>query len=326
MTNRMLCIMAIAAQFFGVACAQDKIDPSSHTVQFVIVEPDVKLEVLDWGGTGRPLVFLAGLGDTAHVFDTFAPRFAGSYHVYGITRRGFGLSSKPAPANSNYSADRLADDVLAVVDKLKLDRPVLVGHSLAGEELSSIGSRFPERVAGLIYLDAANAYAYYDSAQGDLILDTLDLQKRIAALEAGAAENHRFMSELLTSVSQLKRDLQESEKRTGGLPDPPVPPGPPPPVLMAIIMGTQKYTAIRAPVLAIFACPHNFEGVGGKDPQAKAAMVANDLADCSAQADALQRGVPSATVVRLQNADHSVFASNEADVIREMNAFLTKVR
>ena len=309
MTKRMLCIIAIAAQFFGVACAQDNIDSSSHTVQFVTVEPDVKLEVLDWGGSGRPLVFLAGLGDTAHVFDTFAPRFAGSYHVYGITRRGFGVSSKPAPANGNYAADRLADDVLAVLDRLKLDRPVLVGHSLAGEELSSVGSRFPERVAGLIYLDAANAYAYYDSAHGDLILDTLDLQKRIAALEAGAIENHRFMGELLTSVSQLERDLQESVKQTAALPDLPTPPGPPPPILMAIIMGTQKYTVIRSPILAIFACPHNFDPVGGKDSRAKAAMVANDLADCSAQADALQRGIPSASVVRLRNADHSVFAS-----------------
>jgi hypothetical protein len=35
--------------------------------QFVAVQPDVKLEVLDWGGTGRNLVLLAGLGSTAHV-------------------------------------------------------------------------------------------------------------------------------------------------------------------------------------------------------------------------------------------------------------------
>jgi hypothetical protein len=65
-------------------------DPTSHTVQFVTVELGVKLEVLDWGGSGCPLVFLAGLGDTAHVFDNFAPKFTGRYHVYGITRRGFG--------------------------------------------------------------------------------------------------------------------------------------------------------------------------------------------------------------------------------------------
>jgi non-heme chloroperoxidase len=33
----------------------------------------VNLEVLDWGGSGRPLVLLAGLGNTAHIFDKFAP-------------------------------------------------------------------------------------------------------------------------------------------------------------------------------------------------------------------------------------------------------------
>ena len=83
-------------------------DPSPHTVQFVIVDKDVKLEVLDWGGSGRPLVLLAGLGATAHVFDDFAPKLTSQYHVYGFTRRGYGASSAPVPENGNYSADRPA--------------------------------------------------------------------------------------------------------------------------------------------------------------------------------------------------------------------------
>ncbi|HEX4577757.1 MAG TPA: alpha/beta fold hydrolase, partial [Edaphobacter sp.] len=89
---------------------------STAHVQFVTVDQDVRLEVLDWGGTGRPLVFLTGLGNNAHVYDSFAPKFTANYHVYGITRRGFGASSKPAPEVSNYTADRLGDDVLAVID------------------------------------------------------------------------------------------------------------------------------------------------------------------------------------------------------------------
>src|SRR5229473_2585605 len=108
-------------------------DPSPHSIRFVMVDRDVKLEVLDWGGSGRPLVFMAGLGNTAHIFDDFAPKLAGQYHVYGITRRGFGASSTPA---SGYSADRLGDDVIAVIDSLKLNGAVLAGHSIAGEELS----------------------------------------------------------------------------------------------------------------------------------------------------------------------------------------------
>jgi non-heme chloroperoxidase len=92
------------------------IDPSPHKVRFVPVERNVKLEVLDWGGTGRPVVLLTGLGDNAHVYDHFAPKLTSRYRVYGITRRGFGASSAPVPTSVSYSADRLGDDVLAVLD------------------------------------------------------------------------------------------------------------------------------------------------------------------------------------------------------------------
>ena len=137
---------------------------STHSTQFVTVDRDVKLEVLDWGGSGRPVLLLAGGGNTAHVFDSLASKLAASYHVYGLTRRGFGLSSTPP---SGYGADRLGDDVLEVIDFLKLSKPILIGHSIAGEELSSIGSRHPDKVAGLIYVDAGASFAYYDSTVGD---------------------------------------------------------------------------------------------------------------------------------------------------------------
>src|SRR5262249_49884792 len=91
-------------------------DTSPHTIRFVTVGDTVRLEVLDWGGSGKPLVMLAGLGDTAHLFDDFAPKLTSQYHVYGITRRGFGDSSKPT---SGYTAEQLGDDVVAVLDALK---------------------------------------------------------------------------------------------------------------------------------------------------------------------------------------------------------------
>src|SRR5262245_21862602 len=96
-------------------------DPSSHAVQFVSIGQDLRLEVLDWGGTGRPIVLLPGGGDTAHAFDDFAPRLTGDFHVFGITRRGFGESGF-APLTSG--SDTFGDDVLAVLDALKLERPI----------------------------------------------------------------------------------------------------------------------------------------------------------------------------------------------------------
>ena len=52
----------------------------------------VALQYLDWGGQGDVLLFLAGLGDDVHRFDTFAPRFSDRFHVVGFSRRGQGAS------------------------------------------------------------------------------------------------------------------------------------------------------------------------------------------------------------------------------------------
>jgi non-heme chloroperoxidase len=306
--------------------AQLETAASHYTARFVSVEEDVRLEVLDWGGTGRPLIFLSGLGDDAHVYDKFAPRFTANHHVYAITRRGFGNSSKPVPANGNYSADHLGDDVLAVINALNLDRPVLIGHSIAGEELSSVGSRHPEKISGLIYLDAGMGYAFYDHSAGWIVLDMLDLRKRLDQFQDGAMQNEKqFLKDMLDSTSRFEKDLQQMTTETENMPASPSPLPSRPPIIAAIQFGEQKYTKIDTPILAIFAVPHNFDAAFKNNPAGKAAMVAADSARASAQANAFEAGLPSAHVVRLPNASHYVFKSNEADVMREMNTFLAKL-
>src|SRR4051812_17908904 len=93
--------------FLLFACTTEKPAPVSapvvsstaaaplHQVKRVKVAEGVELEVLDFGGRGPALVFLAGLGNTGHVFDTFAPEFVANHHVYAVTRRGFGSSNWP---------------------------------------------------------------------------------------------------------------------------------------------------------------------------------------------------------------------------------------
>jgi non-heme chloroperoxidase len=235
------------------------LDPAPHTAEFITVDKDVRLEVLDWGGSGRPLVLLSGMGNTAHIFDRLAPQLIDQFHVYGITRRGFGASSVPA---SGYSADRLADDVLKVIEALKLNRPVLAGHSVAGEELSSIGSRRPDKVAGLVYLEAAYAYAIDDPA----------LSCRL----------------------------------------PPAPPqqGSPKTVTAAIQTGTQRYTHIKPPALAVYAAPK----IGAPADDATLRR--------EACAKAFEKGAPSSRIVRLPGATHYLFFSNEAEVLKEIRDFI----
>jgi pimeloyl-ACP methyl ester carboxylesterase len=148
--------------------------------QFVAVQPDVKLEVLDWGGPGRNLVLLAGGGSTAHVFDSLGPKLAAHYHVIGITRRGFGQSSAP---QTGFDARRLGDDVVAVLDALHIADPVLVGHSIAGEELSAISTYHPGRAAALIHLDAGGTFALYNPKHGDYTPALAQLRDDLSELE-----------------------------------------------------------------------------------------------------------------------------------------------
>lgn len=130
-------------------------DTSPHTSDFVEVN-GIRLHYLDWGGSGPVLLFLAGLGCTAHIFDRFAPRFVDQFHVLALTRRGHGDSDYP---ETGYDIDTLTEDVRQLMDALKIDQAILVGHSMASVELSHFTALYPQRVLKLVYLDAAYDYA-----------------------------------------------------------------------------------------------------------------------------------------------------------------------
>jgi pimeloyl-ACP methyl ester carboxylesterase len=286
-------------------------DASPHQVRLVSVDSAVRVEVLDWGGSGRPVVLLAGGAQTAHDFDQLAPKLATKYRVFGITRRGLGASSRP---EFGYESDRLADDVIAVIDSLKLDRPVLAGHSRAGAELSSIGSRRPDRVAGLIYLDAGYYYAYYDTARGNLGLDMPEMQRKLQRLQFGPAMTRRQADSLIREFIEfdlplVTKQLKESQRGWAHLPDTAVLRVRTPEigsVLQKMWAGGQRYTSIRAPTLALYS----EIGCHGDTPS---------------PADDFRRLFPSARVVCLERAEHYIWHSNEPDVLREIDAFITSL-
>ena len=319
MNNLMLGLVTLILLSASELYAQNQAEHSPHTVQFVSVDKDVKLEVLDWGGSGKPLVFLAGAGDTAHRFDGFAPQFIKQYHVYGITRRGFGASGSPQPTNGNYSADHLGDDVLAVMKALGIDRPVLVGHSMAGEELSSVGSRFPDKVSGLIYLDAATDFALDDPEHPLLAVEMNDIKRRIDEIEAGGVDEKKKLLELEAAVARFETVLHHDNAEIANMP--PLPPRSP--VGAALNFGMQKYTSIPVPVLAIYACPHNWDRL--PDSPRKTALIADDKSRCMRWADNFRKGVPSTHIVMIPNADHYVYLSDEPQVVLEMNGFLATI-
>jgi non-heme chloroperoxidase len=301
-------------------------DPSPHTTQFVIVDKGVRLEVLNWGGSGRPVILLAGGGNTAHVFDEFAPKLTTNYQVYGITRRGFGASTYSPIENGG---DRLGEDVVAVIRALKLNKPVLVGHSIAGAELSSVATLHTENIAGVIYLEAAYPYAF-DNGKGPTMKDFLEIQgpqpptpsqsdlTSFSALQKWDAEVYGFrlpeseFHQTWESTSDGRvgtmREFEGSQS------------------FKTIMTSTKKYANIPVPSLVIFAIPHVQEHWMIKSTDPAFRNTANEYykrVDVMAekQAKALEDGVPAARVIRLKGM-HYIFVSNEPDVLREMRTYL----
>ena len=95
------------------------------------------------------MLLLSGSGNTAHVFENFAPKLIACchVHVYGIMRRGFGLSKKP---ERGYSTPDLAEDDWRVIQALRLGKPVVIGHSMAGSEMTFLAQQHSSELAALI--------------------------------------------------------------------------------------------------------------------------------------------------------------------------------
>jgi len=303
--------------------AQAWSDTSPHRVTFVDVGPGVRLEVLDWGGTGPPMLFLSGLDDTGHEFDDFAPKWTGDFHVLALTRRGFGASSQPA---GGYQIDSLSNDIRVVLDSLKIDRAILVGHSIAGDELTRFAATWPGRVSRLVYLDAA-----HDRTSLTTMLRRTPPPPAppmtgadSASPEAFREYNFRNFGVRFTLGEVLSIAVFSPEGRY--LRD-----VTPPTVDRAILEGLQHplYPHITAPALALYAvadsAPQLFATYAALDSAGR--VQARNFYDTFApwtreERARFRREVADARVVELHGAHHYLFMSHEAEVIREMRAFL----
>lgn len=319
-------------------------DPSEHQVKFITVDEDVQLEVLDWGGSGRALVLLTGSGNTAHVFDDFAPKLSDCCHVYGVTRRGFGSSSHPP---TGYDDQRLADDVLRVLDALQLDHPVLIGHSMGGGELTTIGRQHSDRISGLIYVDAT-ADPAGDPSMSDP--EFVAAEKKLPdALRQGPAADLSSVGAFQASQRRANRGVfPESEVRQAYavLPDGRLGQykASTSEINAAIGRGQIKrdYSNVRVPVLAFIDYPWPPD-----DPRGSSTVIVNDREYQPANDDEraaiiayvrvnrrrvdqrsanLKRSVANAEVVDLPVAGHYVFLTREAEVLSGIHRFVMRLK
>src|SRR5438445_750921 len=93
------------------------------------VGDDVRLHVQDVG-SGPPVVMVAGFGLDHTAWDRQVALLASTRRVICLDQRGHGSSDKPY---EGYAIDQLADDLVAALGELRIDRCALVGWSFGGQ-------------------------------------------------------------------------------------------------------------------------------------------------------------------------------------------------
>lgn len=300
------------------------------TVQHITVDEGVQLEVVGWGGKGRPLVLLAGY-QTAHVYDDFAPKLTSFGRVYGITRRGYGTSSRPS---TGYSTGRHAEDSLRVLDALHLEKPILLGHSFGANDMTALAERYPDRIGALVYLNSAEDPSIKDFGAKWPDPDNLPAALRwpkpkedkssIAAYRASQKKLHgvAFPEAELRQMYAMNPDGSlgafqfASEPRDA--------------IFKA--MANPEFGKLKVPVLAIYAMPEPLDDMVRKyspkedlEREALAQQHRTNIAWVEAQRNNLLRRLPSAQVVLMPSANYYIFQSHAEELAREIRAFLPSI-
>src|SRR5690606_26807565 len=131
--------------------------PQSYTLKTVTLPNKVELEYVEQGDVnGLPVLFLHGYTDSWHSFEMLLPYLPPQMHVYAITQRGHGNSSKPS---TGYELSNFADDIAAFMQTLKLKPAVLVGHSMSSTIVQCFAVTYPELTKGIVLV---SAFAHYN--------------------------------------------------------------------------------------------------------------------------------------------------------------------
>jgi pimeloyl-ACP methyl ester carboxylesterase len=110
----------------------------------------LRIHFRDWGDPHLPpLVIVHGLRDHSHSFDGLARGLLDRFHVFALDLRGHG-DSETTPY---YGFGHFVLDLHNLIRALRLERPVLVGHSMGGEIVATYAGSFPDRPAKVVMVE-----------------------------------------------------------------------------------------------------------------------------------------------------------------------------
>jgi len=149
--------------------------------------PDAKPQITVAGGGNVTVVLEAGMGNWSLFYKNLAPLLALKYKVVTINRAGYSNSSVPS---NTRDAKTIAEELhtFLVQENLISDTIILVGHSFGGSVVRVYQNLYPEKIKGIVLLDASHPdqFARLPSQFNQLKLDQIEgIQKTIKTAEKG---------------------------------------------------------------------------------------------------------------------------------------------
>jgi pimeloyl-ACP methyl ester carboxylesterase len=309
-------------------------DPSPHRSGSAVVN-GVTLHYLDWGGTGEPLLLLAGLFGSAHGFDDLAPQLVQEFRVLALTRRGHGKSSCPV---SGYSLATLVDDIRKYLDLMKIERVHLAGVSAGGVEAALFAARYPERVASVVYLDSAydHSAAFEQRWAPRLAMNPVARTKLPFPPAEATASFATFRDWYVKEIGPWSPAVEADNREMYLAPDGSVKQFPAPltiaqDVIASGMAAPPDYSAVKARGLAIFAIPTRADvpDDAGAELRPRAQEFLDEVLSPMQreQIDALRNSGANITIVELTGTTHMRFmADKEREIVQAMKSFANSKR
>jgi len=110
----------------------------------------IQIQLAAWEGEGQPILCVHGLTANCRCWDVMASSLTPENKIIAIDLRGRGLSDKPS---AGYSLQHHIRDIFCVLDDLKQERIVLMGHSLGAFISLAFAANYPERTEKIILMD-----------------------------------------------------------------------------------------------------------------------------------------------------------------------------
>jgi len=110
----------------------------------------IQIQLAVWEGKGIEILCIHGITANSRFWDCLASALSPPHKIFAMDLRGRGFSDKPP---TGYSIEHHCKDVLALMDDLGLDRPVLMGHSLGAFISLVFAAQYPKKVNRLILVD-----------------------------------------------------------------------------------------------------------------------------------------------------------------------------